>query len=349
MLITRLSSRSESRSESRSDSRSDSQHAPNTNAGTSSSAATQRTAVTIGNFDGVHRGHQALFAQLKQKAAALNLKTCAVCFEPHPREFFAKEQAPPRINSTRNKLRNLSTLGLDQIAVLRFDQTVANWTPEQFVQLLLIDQLNTQLLIVGDDFRFGKARAGDFAWLQSVAPQYGFSVENISTVTTPIASGQNQRVSSSLVRQSLGDGNFKLAHELLGRPYQIEGHVIHGQKLGRTLGFPTLNISVGPQRPALHGIYVVSIHGLGQKPLQGVASLGTRPAVQTNGRFLLEVFVFDWQGDAYGRLLSVEFHHKLRGELKYEGLEPLKAQIGQDVRDAREWFSNQTLNAVGAL
>jgi riboflavin kinase / FMN adenylyltransferase len=312
------------------------------------SAATQRTAVTIGNFDGVHRGHQALFAALQLKANALNLKTCAVCFEPHPREFFAKDQAPPRINSTRNKLRNLSAVGLDRVAVLRFDQTLANWTPDQFVQWLLVDQLNTALLIVGDDFRFGKGRAGDFAWLKSVAPRYGFTVSSMPTVTTlEIKDDGNTnevsslRVSSSLVRQSLTEGNFKQTRELLGRPYQIEGHVIHGKKLGRTLGFPTLNISVGPQRPALHGIYVVTIHGLSEKPLQGVASLGTRPAVETNGRFLLEVFVFDWQGDAYGRLLSVEFHHKLRGELKYEGLEPLKLQIAQDVRDARQWFLAQ--------
>jgi riboflavin kinase / FMN adenylyltransferase len=333
MLITRLSSKQPLRK----------------TASAESSAATQRTAVTIGNFDGVHRGHQALFNALKAQAKPLNLKTCAICFEPHPREFFAKEQAPPRVNSTRNKLRNLITVGLDQVAVLRFDQTIANWTPEQFVHGLLVDQLNTKLLIVGDDFRFGKGRAGDFKWLESVAPRYGFTVISMPTVTTlPINADETTdsgsdplRVSSSLVRQSLTEGNFKQTRELLGRPYQIEGHVIHGKKLGRTIGFPTLNISVGPQRPALHGIYVVTIHGLGNKPLQGVASLGTRPAVETNGRFLLEVFVFDWQGDAYGRLLSVEFHHKLRGELKYEGLEPLKAQIAQDVLNARQWFVAQ--------
>jgi riboflavin kinase / FMN adenylyltransferase len=332
MLITRLSSKK----------------APRSTASAEPSAATQRTAVTIGNFDGVHRGHQALFTELKVQANVFNLKTCAICFEPHPREFFAKDQAPPRINSTRNKLRNLSAVGLDQVAVLRFDQNLANWTPDQFVQWLLVDQLNTKLLIVGDDFRFGKARAGDFTWLQLVAPRYGFTVSSMPTVTTLNLEGTSEtsaanslRVSSSLVRQSLTEGNFQQTQELLGRPYQIEGHVIHGQKLGRTLGFPTLNISVGPQRPALHGIYVVTIHGLAERPLQGVASLGTRPAVEANGRFLLEVFVFDWQGDAYGSLLSVEFHHKLRGELKYEGLEPLKVQIAQDVRDARQWFLAQ--------
>ncbi len=295
-------------------------------------------AVTIGNFDGVHRGHQALLNELKIQAAKLQLKTCAVCFEPHPREFFAPNQAPARINSTRNKLSNLARLGLDQISLLRFNRALANLSPDQFVQWLLVDQLNTKLLLVGDDFRFGKNRAGDFAWLQGVAPSYGFQVSNMNTVTTQNVQQLPQRVSSSLVRDSLAAGNFDEVQALLGRPYSIQGHVIHGKKLGRTLGFPTLNIAVGSQRPALHGIYVVSVHGLASKPLQAVASLGTRPAVEKDGRFLLEVFVLDWQGDAYGRLLSVEFHHKLRGELKYEGLEPLKAQIALDVQQARDWF-----------
>ena len=310
------------------------------------------SAVTIGNFDGVHIGHQRLIALLNQHAKARALTSCALTFEPHPREFFSAKSgvaAPPRITTLRAKLRALQNCGLDMVCVARFNADMASLTPTAFLDQVLHAQLNAKLVLVGDDFRFGAGRAGDFDWLQQTGKAHGIDVIRMDTLhvtaggTTPDA--QAHRYSSSAVRQSLAEADFLQVERLLGRPYTIEGHVLHGRKLGRSLGFPTLNLSVGPHRPALQGVFVVQVHGLktngiaSKKPWPGVASLGTRPAVEQNGRFLLEVHCLDWQGDAYGQCVSVEFIHKLRGEANYDSLEALTKQISLDTLAAREHFN----------
>ncbi len=299
-------------------------------------------AVTIGNFDGVHLGHQALLRRLGQTASERGLSTCALTFEPHPREYFAAQglgSAPTRISHGRNQWLALRATGIEELGLLRFGPKIASLSARQFVEEILIKGLKTRYLLIGDDFRFGKGRDGDFEALKAMSPELGLQVEAIHTVTTD----QGRRISSTAVRQALAEGDFDHAAKLLGRHYQVAGHVLHGRKLGRELGFPTLNFSMGNHRPALHGVYVVSVHGLGPGRLPGVASLGTRPVVETNGRYLLEVHLFNWQGNAYGRLLGVEFHHKLRNELHYQGLDALRAQIQLDVQAARAWFDKQSL------
>jgi riboflavin kinase / FMN adenylyltransferase len=306
-----------------------------------SALAQQPTAVTIGNFDGVHLGHQTLLRALVTQARARGLQAWAVVFEPHPREFFAPQTAPARVNNLRNKLARLKEQGLDGVLVARFNQAFASLSAQAFVDQVLVAKLNTQLLIVGDDFRFGAGRSGDFNGLCTMGTTAGFAVEQLHTVTHSVSVQSEVRVSSSVLREALARGAFDLCQELLGSAYRIEGHVIHGKALGRQWGFPTLNIPMGPRHPALHGIYAVTVHGLG-KALQGVASLGTRPAVDHNGHFLLEVHLLNWQGNAYGQLVSVEFHHKLRSEAHFDNFDLLKAQIQRDCDATKLWFKTNT-------
>jgi riboflavin kinase / FMN adenylyltransferase len=301
--------------------------------------------VTIGNFDGVHLGHQTLVRAVVTQAKAQKLAAWAVIFEPHPREFFSPDSAPARINNLRNKLARLKKLGLDGVLVARFNQAFAQLSAQAFVDQVLVAKLNTKHLIVGDDFRFGAGRTGDFNALQTMGQAAGFKAEQLNTITHTVSIQSQVRVSSSVLREALARGAFDLTEELLGSSYCIEGHVIHGKALGRQWGFPTLNIPTGPWRPALHGIYVVTVHGersIFGRPQQGVASLGTRPAVDLDGRYLLEVHLLDWQGDAYGQLVSVEFHHKLRAEAHFADFDLLKAQIQRDCDAAKSWFTNTT-------
>ena len=323
----------------------------NTPTDIASSIAAAPSAVTIGNFDGVHLGHQQLIALLRAAAAQRNLRSCALTFEPHPREYFASKaglDAPLRITALRGKLRALQKTQIDAIYVARFGANMAALSPQAFFNQILRQQLNARLVLVGDDFRFGAGRAGDFEWLQQAGLDHGVEVIRMDTVNSD-ENSTSRRYSSSSVRQALVDAQFVTVQRLLGRPYAIEGHVIHGRKLGRTLGFPTLNLSVGPHRPALQGIYVVQVHGLttkgipSSKPWPAVASLGTRPAVEQNGRFLLEVHLLDWQGDAYGQCLSVEFIYKLRSEAVYDSLEALTQQISLDTAAARAYFHQSIL------
>ncbi len=308
-------------------------------------------ALTIGNFDGVHRGHQALVGRLVALARAAGLASCVLTFEPHPREFFAStvagaRAAPARISTLRDKLGALRALGVDRVCVAHFNAALASMPPETFAREILLDGLRARHLLVGDDFRFGARRAGDLALLERLATEYGASVEALGTVAErhaepdPIA--PPTRISSSAVREALERADFARVRTLLGRPYALCARVVHGRKLGRTLGFPTMNLRFAHGRPALTGIFVVRVHGLdgaaGGPALNGVASLGTRPAVESNGRFLLEVHLPDWHGDAYGKLLEVEFVHKLRGEQNFDGLEALTAQIQLDVQAARAYF-----------
>lgn len=300
-------------------------------------------ALTIGNFDGVHLGHKALLAQVRDAAQRLGIESAVMTFEPHPREFFAQlagdsNQAPPRVANLRDKLQALEAANIDHVIVEHFNARFAAMSADDFIQKLLVEGLHVKYLIVGDDFRFGAKRAGDFHQLLEAGKKFGFEVTSLATVTH-----QSTRISSSAVRDALQRGDFKQAKNLLGYSYSISGHVQHGRKLGRTLGFPTLNLRIGHRHPVLNGIFVVRVHGLGSKPLSAVASLGVRPTVEDDGRMLLEVHIFDYDKSCYGKLVRVEFLHKLRDEEKYTDLDTLTDAIAADARAAREFFETLSL------
>jgi len=302
-------------------------------------ALASETALTIGNFDGMHRGHQAMLRHLLRVARARQLVPTVLTFEPHPRDFFATRsgrtaQAPAHISTLRDKLCALRDVGVEQVVVLRFDQRIAELTPQDFVERIVLQGLHARYVLVGDDFRFGTARSGDFSTLSAVLTAAGAQAERL-----PAVRQSDLRISSSAVRDALQAGDLQTAQLLLGRPYAISGHVIHGAKLGRQLGFPTLNLRFDRARPALAGVFVAQVHGLAAQALPAVASLGTRPAVETDGRMLLEVHVFDWSGDAYGKLVKVDLLHKLRDEAHYPDLARLTAAIAQDCAQARAWFA----------
>ena len=301
-------------------------------------------ALTIGNFDGVYYGHQALLARVRSAATELHLEAAVMTFEPHPREFFAARAgdmstAPPRIANLRDKLQSLSDNGIDRVIVKHFSEHFSSLSPREFTERILVDGLHVKWLMVGDDFCYGARRAGNVQMLMAAGREYGFHVETLPTVMNG-----SQRISSSAVRAALALGDFAHAEQLLGHPYAISGHVIHGQKLGRTLGFPTLNLRV-PHRPALSGIFVVQVHGLGPQPLPAVASLGVRPTVDDSGRVLLEVHVFDFARACYGQVLRVEFMAKLRDEEKYADLPTLTAAIRRDAQQAKAYFAQRALAA----
>jgi riboflavin kinase/FMN adenylyltransferase len=313
-------------------------------------------ALTIGNFDGVHRGHQAMLALLRSEALHRGLPSCVMTFEPHPRDYFAAlankpELAPARIATLRDKLSELERCGIDQTVVLRFDRAFASQAPQAFIDDVLVRGLGTRYVLVGDDFRFGARRAGDYAMLDLAGQAAGFDVARMNSYEV-----RGLRVSSSAVREALAAGDMVQVGALLGRPYSISGHVVHGRKLGRSLGqsgpgrddgFRTLNLRFSHPKPAALGIYVVRVHGLTgptQAPLDGVASLGQRPTVDDSGRVLLEVYCLAWPAvlgaeGGYGKLVRVELLHKLRDEARYDGLETLAAAIRQDADDARAFLA----------
>jgi riboflavin kinase/FMN adenylyltransferase len=297
-------------------------------------------ALTIGNFDGVHRGHQALLSHVTAAAHRLGLESAVMTFEPHPREYFARRsgdlsKAPARIANLRDKLESLSEAGVDRVIVEHFNEHFASMSPREFTEKVLVEGLHVKWLMVGDDFCYGARRAGNVAMLTEAGKEYGFEVHSLPAVLHDAT-----RISSSAVRAALAAGDFDATHALLGHPYSMSGHVIHGAKLGRTLGFPTLNLRVA-HRPALAGIFVVQVHGLADQPLPAVASLGVRPTVEDAGRMLLEVHVFDWNRPCYGKLVRVEFLHKLRDEEKYIDLPTLTAAIDRDAQQARAWFAQR--------
>jgi riboflavin kinase / FMN adenylyltransferase len=302
-----------------------------------------RCALTIGNFDGVHRGHQAMLALLINEARHRGLASCVMTFEPHPRDHFAAlagkpESAPTRIATLRDKLSELERCGVEQAVVLRFGAGLARLPAQAFIDDVLVNGLHAQYVLVGDDFRFGAKRVGDYAMLDAAGDARGFDVARMMSYEV-----HGTRVSSSAVRAALAGGDMDLAAALLGRAYSISGHVQHGRKLGRELGFPTMNLRFGHPRPAAMGIFVVRVHGLGATPLQGVANLGTRPSVDHEGEVLLEVHCLDWpaslgDGAAYGRVVRVDLLAKLHDELRYPSLQALRDGITNDVAQARHWF-----------
>ncbi len=290
------------------------------------------SAVAIGNFDGVHRGHAALLMRLVDAARTAGLPATILTFEPHPREFFAPESAPARLSTLREKLELLADAGVEQVMVCRFNAGFAALSAQQFIDSVLVAGLRTQHLIIGDDFRFGKSRAGDFSLLQSAGAVAGFSVEAMSSVTV-----DGERASSSGVRKALAAGDMELAARLLGRPYVIDGSVRHGDKIGRQLGFATANIRIKHNPLPMSGVFAVEVAGLGDKSLPGVANLGVRPTLGGT-RPLLEVHLFDFDRDIYGAHLSVRFVHQLRHEQRFPNLDALKAQIAADAMAARAFF-----------
>ena len=301
-------------------------------------------ALTIGNFDGVHRGHQAMLALLNSEARHRGLPSCVLTFEPHPRDYFARlaghpEQAPARIGTLRDKLSELRRCGVDRVVLQRFDARLAALSPQAFIDEVLVRGLGARYVLVGDDFRFGARRAGDYAMLDAAGARLGFDVARMLSYEV-----HGLRVSSSAVREALAAGDMPRSAALLGRPYAISGPVVHGKKLGRTLGFRTLNLRFGHHRPAAMGIFVVRVDGLGAAPLAGVASLGVRPTVEDAGRVLLEVHCLDWPAhlaaeSGYGQRISVSLLHKLHDERKYDGLDALQAGIAQDTADAQAWWA----------
>lgn len=305
-------------------------------------------ALTIGNFDGVHRGHQAMLALLKNEAEHRNVPSCVMTFEPHPRDYFAAlarkpELAPARIATLRDKLTELARCGIDQCVVLPFNARLAAQPPEAFIQDVLVRGLGVQYVLVGDDFRFGTKRTGDYAMLDAAGVRQGFEVARMNSYEV-----HGSRVSSSAVREALARGDMGRVASLLGRPFSISGHVVHGRKLGRDLGFRTLNLRFSHWKPAASGIFAVHVHGLTGQPLPGVANLGIRPSLDPDdvngGRVLLETHCLEWPASlgpegAYGKIVRVELLHKLHDELKYDGMASLKSGIAKDCDDARAFFA----------
>ncbi len=325
-------------------------------------------ALTIGNFDGVHRGHQAMLALLVSEARHRGLPSCVLTFEPHPRDYFAGRSgnaalAPARIGTLRDKLTELACCGVDQVVVLPFDARRAAQTAEDFIGDVLVRGLGTRYVLTGDDFQFGARRGGDYALLDRAGAERGFEVARMNSyeISDPqgrlrpgsgaaAGPGTGLRVSSSAVREALQQGRMDDAAQLLGRPYAISGHVVHGAKLGRDLGFRTLNMRFAHWKPAASGIFAVRVHGLDGEPIEGVANLGVRPSLDprdvNGGRVLLETHCLRWPGrlgseGAYGKIARVELLHKLHDELKYDGLDALRAGIARDCDDARAFFAGR--------
>ncbi|MEI6734150.1 MAG: bifunctional riboflavin kinase/FAD synthetase [Comamonadaceae bacterium] len=307
-------------------------------------------ALTIGNFDGVHRGHQAMLALLKGEAQQRGVPSCVLTFEPHPRDHFAAtlhkpELAPARIGTLRDKLLDLAQCGVDQTVVLPFSQRLAGLSPQAFIDDVLLRGLGARYCLVGDDFRFGTKRVGDYALLDAAGTTQGFDVARMNSYEV-----HGLRVSSSAVRHALSEGRMDDVARLLGRHYRISGHVVHGRKLGRELGFRTLNLRFSHWKPAASGIFVVLVHGLTHDPLPGVANMGIRPSLDPHdvngGRVLLETHCLQWPDalgaeGAYGKIIRVELLHKLHDELKYDGLDALTRGIRQDCNDARAWLATR--------
>ena len=289
-------------------------------------------ALTIGNFDGVHLGHQALLVQVKEAARLQELLSAVLVFEPHPREFFSPQQAPARLTSMREKLELLADMGIDRVHLCRFNHTFAHMSATDFAAALY-EKVRTKFVLIGDDFRFGSGRTGDFALMKKMGVQYGYAVSAMHSVLY-----DGVRISSTVVRAALAEGNLRMAQRYLGRDYSISGRVEHGKGLGKQLGFPTANVQLKHNRPPLNGIFVVRVQGDGVPPTQGVASLGVRPTVNEDGKPVLEVHLFGFAREIYNKHLRVDFLHKLRNEEKYPDMATLTRQIAVDVDNAKQWF-----------
>lgn len=290
---------------------------------------------TIGNFDGVHLGHQELIKHLDKKKAELGLPSLVMLFEPQPLEFFQPETAPPRLMTLRDKVEALRDCGVDYVLCVNFDQKFRSLTAAQFVQEILIDGIQVRHLVIGDDFRFGGDRTGDFHYLKKKGEEFNFSV-----VSTPSVKVDDIRVSSTQIRAFMSKGDFASAERFLGRPFTIAGKVVYGDQIGRTIDVPTANISSKRQKLPVAGVFAVTIEGVDGNPRFGVGNVGRRPTV--NGlEDRIEIHLLDYQGDLYGKRLTIRFRKKIRDEKKFDGLPALKAAISNDIAEARSFFSNE--------
>ena len=299
-------------------------------------AQDQGCVITIGNFDGVHLGHQAILRKVKRVSEELACPSLLICFEPQPKEFFESFQAPARLTRFREKVKQLSLAGLDRLLCLQFNAETRGMSVEDFIALLTED-LKVKALFVGDDFKFGADRQGDFEALTTAGAAHGFSVDNFSTLTH-----DSERISSTRIRGCLAAGDMPQAEIMLGRPYAISGRVVYGQQIGRTLGVPTANIQLHRYKAPLSGVYLVEVLGLNRR-YPGVANVGVRPTVESGGvRPILEVHLLDFEGDLYGRQVEVVFIEKLREERKFSGLPALKTAIHNDIAQARRRFEQSS-------
>lgn len=291
--------------------------------------------LTIGNFDGLHLGHRRVIERVAEHGRRLQLPTVAMIFEPQPLEYFLGDHAPSRLTRLREKVIQFAKLPIDELLVMPFNRTLADYDAERFIQDILVDKLHVKHLVIGDDFHFGKARRGNFALLQHRGEEFGFSVESTDSFAL-----DGLRISSTLIRDALSEGDLAQAKLLLGRDYSVCGRVAHGDKRGRQLGFPTANIQMFRRNIPLVGVFAVTMTGLGERELHGVANLGNRPTVDSNTKTILEIHLFDFNRDIYGRYVEVHFKAKLRDEIRFSSIDDLKAQIALDVQAARSFFTD---------
>ena len=291
--------------------------------------------LTIGNFDGVHLGHRAVIEKLAIKAKELGLPVVMMIFEPQPLEFFLDGKAPPRLTRLREKICRLVQLPVADLVIVRFNKNLADYDAEKFISEILVNKLNVKLLVIGDDFRFGKDRRGDFALLQRKSRDYGFIVDDTGTYQL-----HGHRVSSSLIRHTLTEGDLTTAESLLGYSYMVCGRVIHGDKRGRILGFPTANIALARKKTPVSGVFAVTVSGIDNSELTGVANVGSRPTVDGSNKVVLEIHLFDFNRDIYGRRLAVHFKYKIRAERQFQTVDELKTQIDEDVTQAKQFFAS---------
>lgn len=291
----------------------------------------QDCVATIGNFDGAHLGHQAVFQHLRREGDRLGVPTTVISFEPHPLEFFCPEAAPARLTRLREKLSVLEEAGIQRVMLLEFNAKLAAMSADEFIQRVLLHGLGIRYLLVGDDFRFGQGRAGDITLLRAAGEQHGFGVDSMDTVAV-----ESERISSTRIRKALACGDLALAQRCLGRPYRICGRVVYGDQRGRSIGFPTANIGLHRKASPLHGVFAVQAYGLGEQPIPGVANIGNQPTVDGDRRYLLEVHLFDFDREIYGQHLEIEFCKRLRDEKRFGSFEQLRRQIERDARAARK-------------
>ncbi|MDD5272419.1 MAG: bifunctional riboflavin kinase/FAD synthetase [Methylovulum sp.] len=291
--------------------------------------------LTIGNFDGLHLGHRAVIKKLVARGEALGLPVVIMIFEPQPLEYFLKDNEPSRLSALRDKVIQFSGLPVDYLLIARFNRQFADVDAEQFIDEILLEKLNIKHLVIGDDFHFGKARGGNFALLKAKGRSYGFSLEDTGSYVI-----EDYRVSSTLIRDALAAGDLAQAERLLGHSYSICGRVAHGDKRGRTLGYPTANIRLFRKNTPVNGVFAVTMTGIDGLVFQGVANVGTRPTVEGGSKVILETHLFDFDKEIYGRYVEVQFRHKIRDELRFQSIGQLQTQIAQDVAEARQYFAN---------
>ena len=289
--------------------------------------------LTIGNFDGVHLGHQAVIQKLAEQGEKLGLPAVIMVFEPQPLEFFLHDNAPSRLTRLREKIIHLVDTPIDELLIARFDQNFADNDPEQFIKEILVDALNVKYLVVGDDFHFGKARRGNFAMLREKGEEYGFKVEDTRSFQV-----SGHRVSSTMIRDALSEGELSKAAQMLGRPYSVCGRVVHGDKRGRAIGFPTANIQMQRKNTPIEGVFAITMTGVQNMELAGVANVGTRPTIDEGANVLLEAHLFDFSAEIYGHYVEVHFKQKIRNEMCFRSVDELKAQIKLDVAEAKKIF-----------